>query len=65
MSIRHQPSILAYDFRAFGLMPFYRALKGWLSTLCCWEAAVHIVDYSRNKMDVKLMLMIIMLIVFR
>ena len=31
--------------------------KGWLSTLCCWEAAVHTLDLSWKKMDVKLMMM--------
>ena len=33
---------------------------GWLSTLCCWEAAVHTLeclDYSLKNMDVKLMMM--------
>ena len=33
--------------------------KGWLSTLCCWEAAVHTLDYSWKKMDVKLMMMFV------
>ena len=31
--------------------------KGWLSTLCCWEAAVHTLDWSWKKVDVKLMMM--------
>ena len=32
--------------------------EGWLSTLCCWEAAVHILDKSMKKMDVKVMMII-------
>ena len=34
--------------------------KGWLSTLCCWVAAVHTPYPSLilEKMDVKLMMMI-------
>ena len=36
-------------------------LKGWLSTLCCWEAAVHALDLSWKKMDVKLMMMMMMM----
>ena len=35
------------------------ATKGWLSTLCCWEAAVHTHDQSWKKMDVKMMMMIL------
>ena len=35
--------------------------KGWLSTLCCWEAAVHTLDLSWKKMDVKLMMMMMMM----
>ena len=31
--------------------------KGWLSIYCCWEAAVHTLDLSWKKMDVKLMMM--------
>ena len=31
--------------------------KGWLSTLSCWEAAVHTHDQSWKKMDVKMMMM--------
>ena len=27
--------------------------KGWLSTKCCWEAAVHTLDLSWKKIDVK------------
>ena len=36
--------------------------KGWLSTLCCWEAAVHTLDLSWKKMDVKLMMMMMVMI---
>ena len=35
--------------------------KGWLSTWCCWEAAVHILDWSWKKVDVKLMMMMMMI----
>ena len=31
--------------------------RGWLSTYCCWEAAVHTLDWSWKKVDVKLMMM--------
>ena len=34
--------------------------KGWLPTKCCWEAAVHTLDLSWKKMDVKLMMMMMM-----
>ena len=33
--------------------------KEWLSTLCCWEAAVYTHDLSWKKMDIKLMMMMI------
>ena len=37
--------------------------KGWLSTLCCWEAAVHTLGFhileKMDKMDVKMMMMIV------
>ena len=36
--------------------------KGCLSTECCWEAAVHTLDLSWKKMDVKLMMMMMMMI---
>ena len=32
---------------------------GWLSTLWCWEAAVHTHDWSWKKIDVKMMKMMI------
>ena len=35
--------------------------KSWMSTSCCWEAAVRILDQSWRKMDVKLMMMTIMM----
>ena len=28
--------------------------KGYFSTLCCWEAVVHTLDQSWNKMKVKI-----------
>ena len=28
------------------------AAEGWLSTLCCWEAAVHTLDLSWKKMSI-------------
>ena len=34
--------------------------KGWLSTLCCWEAAVYTLYWTWKKMDVKLMMMMMM-----
>ena len=40
--------------------------KSWVSLkvdclpLCCWEAAVHTLDWSWKKMDVKLMMMLVM-----
>ena len=37
--------------------------EGWLSTLCCWEAAVHTLDYSWKKMDVMLMMMMNMMMI--
>ena len=35
--------------------------KGCLSTECCLEAAVHTLDLSWKKMDVKLMMMMMMM----
>ena len=35
--------------------------KGWLSTVCCWEADAHTLDLSWKKMDVKLMMMMMMM----
>ena len=34
--------------------------KGWLSTWCCWEAAIHTLDWSWKKVDIKLMMMMMM-----
>ena len=30
--------------------------KGWLSTICCWEAVIHTLDYSWTKMNAKMMM---------
>ena len=35
------------------LPPWWLNAKGWLSTLCCLEAAVHTIDWSWKKMPVK------------
>ena len=35
--------------------------KNLLSTLCCWEAAVHTLDKSWKKMDVKKIMMILLI----
>ena len=39
--------------------------KGWLSTKCCWEAAVHTLDLSWRRLDVKLMMMMMMMMMRR
>ena len=38
--------------------------EGRLSTLCCWEAAVHTFDESWKNMDVKLMMMMMICICY-
>ena len=35
--------------------------QGWLSTLCCWEAAIHTLAKSWKKINIKMMMMMIII----